>query len=273
MEISNSMLFIQRLPLSKSPSRSPERIHPRDEWKTKFSFVGATWVGHGGSGSVFAIDDDRVIKLFSRDEGGQMDMERERMIYDKLQSNRNFSRHIVRFYEQWASGLVFERLGSTLRQHLMKLPQSATPSSAGQWVRESCEGLAYLHQNGVFHSDIGCQNILLDADNHAKLCDFAGSKIGDEEAWISYEVRSQHPDHVGKQPTQKTEIFALGSVIFEIWTCRPPYASEPDSVVRQKFSSRDFPLFSIEKPALRKISSKCWNGLYSSIMEVCHDLE
>jgi len=261
--------------LSESCSRSPspQIILNRDEWKRKFSFVGATSVGHGGSGSVFAIDEKRVIKVFSQDDEGQMDLERERTIYDRLQSGGTHSKYILWFEEQWASGLVLERMVGTLRQHLAMSSQSATPPTAPQWVRESCEGLAFLHENGVFHSDIGCQNILLGTDNHVKLCDFAGSRIGDQEAWISYEVRSQHPDYLGRQPTAETEIFALGSVVFEIWTCRPPYASEPDSVVRQKFSARQFPLSSIGDPALRDVAKKCWNGAYSRVTQVCKELE
>jgi serine/threonine protein kinase len=266
------MLAVQRRRLSPSPSRSPERI-PIDNWKRGFSFIGATSVGHGGSGSVFAIDNARVIKVFSEDYEGQMDLARERAIYEKLQTGGRLSPYIVTFYEEWASGLVLERLDSTLRQHLAQLPQSMTPSHADQWIRESCKGLAFLHENGVLHSDIGCQNILLGTDNHTKLCDFAGSKIEDEDAWISYEVRSQHPGYIGKQPTEETEIFALGSVIFEIWTCRPPYASDPDSVVRKRFSARDFPLSFIEEVSVREIVETCWNGGNRSVAEVCEKFE
>lgn len=266
------MLAVQGVRLSTSPSRSPETI-PKDSWKRGFSFIGATSVGHGGSGSVFAIDSARVIKVFSRDDEGQMDLERERAIYERLQSGGRLSPYILTFYEEWASGLVLERLHSTLRQHLAQLPRFATSSSASQWIEESCNGLAFLHENGVFHSDIGCQNILLGTDNHAKLCDFAGSKIGDEDAWISYEVRSQHPDYIGKQPTEETEIFALGSVIFEIWTCRPPYASDPDPVVREKFSACEFPLSFIEEVSVREIVRRCWSSDYRSVAEVCKIFE
>ena len=63
------------------PSRSPQRIPKGDKWKTNFSCAAATWVGHGSSGSVFAIDDNRVIKVFSRDGEGQMNLERERKVF------------------------------------------------------------------------------------------------------------------------------------------------------------------------------------------------
>ena len=267
------MLAAQVLTHPPPGSRSHRTIHDKDEWKRHFSFSEATTVGHGCSGLVFAIDEERVIKMFTDDEEGTMDLERERMVYDKLQSDENFSDRIVRFEEQWESGLILERLAGTLRQHLRKLPQSATPPSARQWARETCEGLAFLHQHGVLHSDFGCQNILLGANNHVKLCDFAGSKIGNHDAWISYEVRSQRPSESGKQPTEKSELFALGSVIFEIWTCRPPYASEPHSAVLQKFSAGEFPISYIKDTVVRGIVARCWTGSYGTATEVHDDLD
>jgi hypothetical protein len=58
----------------------------KDEWKRHFLFGEATTVGHGCSGLVFAIDEERVIKMFTDDEEGRMDLERERIVYDKLKS-------------------------------------------------------------------------------------------------------------------------------------------------------------------------------------------
>lgn len=258
---------------SPSPSPSPPRSLSKDDWKTRFSLAGAKTIGHGSSGVVFAIDEQRVIKVFSLEEEGVLDLERERAIYDKLQIDGKSSSYVVKFEEQWGSGLIMERLTGTLRQHLRKLGPFTTPFYARRWIREFCKGLAFLHENDILHGDIGCQNILLDTDDHIKLCDFAGSKLGDEEAWISYEVRSQHPHFVGKQPTAQTEIFALGSVIYEIWTCRPPYASEPDLVVQQKFLERDFPLSSLNDATIHEVVGKCWLGDYTSVAEVCMDIE
>jgi serine/threonine protein kinase len=262
------------MPVAKSAKRLTPPRKPRIEegWKRSFSFYDAATVGHGSSSTVLEIDEKWVIKVFAEDEDGIQDLERERAIYEKLQKHGDPD-CIVTFVEEWEFGLVLERLSSTLRCRLRKMQQPTECYLADQWTREVCGGLAFLHGNGIMQGDIGCHNILIDNSGHVKLCDFAGSKMEDEKAWICYEVRSQHPDYRGEQPTLLTEIFALGSCIFEIYTTRPPYVFESDAVVRQKYQKRDFPLSSIDQPKMRRIVENCWLGLYLEVSSISKDLK
>src|SRR5450756_3177765 len=91
--------------LSRSTSRSPPS---KGAWKRSFSFATAKSIGRGASGTVFAVDNTRVIKVFADDEEGQQDLDREKEIFDTLQSPAG-SEHIIRCEEQWFSGLVLER--------------------------------------------------------------------------------------------------------------------------------------------------------------------
>lgn len=259
---------------STSPykSRSPPS---RDHWKRSFSFATAKSIGRGTSGTIFAVDDTRVIKVFAEDEEGQLDLVREKEIFDKLQIPVS-SQYIINCEEQWYSGLVLERLVTTLRELLKDFAKNSPDTQhplALQWSLESCRGLAFLHQRGVLHGDIGCQNILISDKGHAKLCDFAGSSIGDKHAWVAYEIRSQHPLYSGQQPRIETEIFAIGSLLFEIWTLRRPYASETDPVVKKKFLAGDFPIDSVKGLDIEKIISKCWQGGYHAVSAICKDIE
>jgi serine/threonine protein kinase len=256
--------------------RSPRSPQSRDEWKKTFSFTTAKLIGRGASGIVFAINDELVIKVFGRDPEAQSHLAREREIFEKLQGHVT-SEYIVHFKEQWASGLVLERLDDTLRDLLKTCVPSdscqAQPSSALTWSLECCRGFAFLHDNGIIHGDIGCQNVMVSANKHAKICDFAGSKIGDEDAWVAYEIRSQHPDYSGDQPTITTEIFAIGSLLFEIWTRNSPYFGESDSLVKEKFREGDFPLDRISSQKVMRIVYRCWTKGYRTVSEICEDLE
>ena len=212
--------------------------------------------------------------MFADDEEGQLDLAREKEIFDTLQSSGG-SDYIVKCEEQWFSGLVLERLGSTLRSLLKDFSKDAPDSHhtlALQWSLESCKGLAFLHKHRVIHGDIGCQNILVSANGHAKLCDFAGSRIGDKDAWVAYEVRGQHPLYSGQQPKIETEIFAIGSVLFEIWTLHPPYVAETDFVVRKKFLDREFPLDCVKVLEIQQVISKCWQEGYCDVPSICDDI-
>jgi serine/threonine protein kinase len=178
-------------------------------WKESFSFYDAQSVGRGSSGSVLAINQDLVIKIFSEDEEGQLDFDREREIYYELQRDGG-SRYIVKFLEVWEDGLVLERLKSSLR---FRLREKSLPKFTVRmrWLVQACKALGFLHARNIMHGDIGCHNLLVDKKGHLKLCDFAGSKRARETARICYEIRGQHPDYRVGQPTAKTEIFALVS--------------------------------------------------------------
>lgn len=44
-------------------------------------------------------------------------------------------------------------------------------------IKDTIDGLEFLHNNGVLHRDIKPQNILLAQDNRALICDFGVSKL------------------------------------------------------------------------------------------------
>jgi serine/threonine protein kinase len=257
------------------PRPTLHTLQSKDEWKKTFSFTVAKSIGRGASATVFAIDDDWVIKVFGQDAEAQSYLAREKEIFDKLQCQVP-SEYIIYFKEEWASGLVLERFECTLRDLLKTFVpgDSKTPHPrALGWSLECCRGLAFLHDNDVIHGDIGCQNVLVSASRHAKLCDFSGSKIGQKDAMVAYEIRSQHWRYSGQQPTIATEIFAIGSLLFEIWTSKPPYAAEPDSVVKERFRTGEFPIDSISNPSIREVVQKCWLGVYHTVSEICEDLK
>lgn len=186
-----------------------QELSETDNWKESFSFYDAQSVGRGSSGTVLAIDQDLVIKIFSEDDEGQLDFDREREIYHELQKD-GVSRYIVKFLEVWEDGLVLERLRGTVRSRLREKFQLSVASRT-QWLMEACKAVRFLHDKGIMHGDIGCHNFLVDKKGHVKLCDFAGSKREGETARICYEVRGQHPEYQVGQPTTRTEIFALVS--------------------------------------------------------------
>jgi serine/threonine protein kinase len=185
-----------------------------ERWKSTFDAYDAPSIGRGSSGSILAINQSLVIKVFADDDEGQMDLDRETSIYEILQTDTR-SPYIVHFIEQWQFGLVMERLDCSLRVYLR---QRSIPSTGKMisWVDDACKGLDFLHTKGIMHGDVGCHNFLVSEELNLKLCDFAGSKREGEPARICYEVRGQHPDYQSGQPTHMTELFALVSSLLRV---------------------------------------------------------
>jgi len=238
-------------------------------WMEDFDEYDAKLLGHGSSAIVLAVSDKLAIKLFAEGSKQTRDLDREHTIFLLLNASER-SPNIVQFFGRWERGIVLERGSMTLRQRLRL--GDVTAELQDRWILESSRGLAFLHLKGVLHGDFGSQNILIDAHDNAKICDFAGSKMGDQEAWVRYQVRNQHPKYEGRQPTIATEIFALGSVIFEIITSQAPYETLSDSAVQKRFQEGRFPLESIGRPEMRKVVEGCWKGTYVKVLDICDDL-
>ncbi|KAF1808115.1 hypothetical protein P152DRAFT_406111 [Eremomyces bilateralis CBS 781.70] len=121
-------------------------------------------------------------------------------------------------------------IGSCLRKH-GKFEESVVSSL----TRQTLQGLAYLHREGILHRDLKADNILLDLDGTCKISDFGISKKSDNiygndvtnsmqgsVFWMAPEViRSQ-----GQGYSAKVDIWSLGCVVLEMFAGRRPWSKE-----------------------------------------------
>ena len=99
-------------------------------------------------------------------------------------------------------------------------------------------------------------NILIDHDHHARLADFGLLTIisdatiatsssavkGGTTRWMSPELLN--PDLFGfkdSRPTKESDCYALGMVVLEVLSGRPPFASDKDFVVMRKIMDGERP--------------------------------
>lgn len=103
---------------------------------------------------------------------------------------------------------------------------------AVQVARQVCEGLERAHEAGVVHRDIKPANIIIDRSGRAKILDFglaqstAGglqAKQGVREATLSYASPEQL---TGGRIDQRSDLFSLGAVLYEMITGVRPFVSE-----------------------------------------------
>lgn len=133
----------------------------------------------------------------------------------------------ISIYLEYISG---GSVGSCLRKH-GKFEESVVRSL----TRQTLEGLAYLHAEGILHRDLKADNILLDVDGTCRISDFGISKKTDNiygndvtnsmqgsVFWMAPEViRSQ-----GQGYSAKVDIWSLGCVVLEMFAGRRPWSRE-----------------------------------------------
>ena len=110
--------------------------------------------------------------------------------------------------------------------------RGAPPLEVARLVRDVAEALEYLHGLGVVHRDVKPSNVLLDEQGRAFLADFGIAAVawGDEEGIVlrgGGSRSSLSPQQIAGEPAQPADdLYALGSLLFELLSGRPPFLRE-----------------------------------------------
>ena len=115
-----------------------------------------------------------------------------------------------------------EDLSSLLRR-IGRLPKD----KALQIARQICAGLQAAHDQGILHRDLKPANVMIDGRGRSKITDFG--LAGLEETFQDGEIRSGTPAYMapeqleGKEVTVRSDIYALGLVLYELFTGKPAF--------------------------------------------------
>jgi eukaryotic-like serine/threonine-protein kinase len=123
--------------------------------------------------------------------------------------------------------------GVSLRAIMHDNPKMEEERALGL-ARQICEALVYMHSQGVIHRDMKPENILVTEGGQVKIMDF-GIAL-DESArrltWAGLQSTIGTPDYMapeqvaGRRGDVRTDIYALGTILYEMLTGELPYSGE-----------------------------------------------
>jgi serine/threonine protein kinase len=120
--------------------------------------------------------------------------------------------------------------GAELTERL--LPGPLPLDEAVDIAAQVASALAAAHERGVVHRDIKPGNIMLLPGRHAKIMDFGiarmrSSDVRTQSGTMMGSPKYMSPEQVGGHPVDlRSDIFSLGSVLYEMVTGRPPFVGE-----------------------------------------------
>lgn len=213
--------------------------------------------------------------------GSKADIEVERDVYERLGPHPRILKYLgpgpIPTKSKPAQRSLRIRLEYQAKGTLRKLILSGSEVFPIKWAEQIAKGLEYLHQNGIVHCDISANNILITDSSDAVLCDFAGLSIdGMKVNGVSYERRCSRRYDYTNNFSHRDDLFAFGTVVYELSTLKRPYEDKTDEQVRQLYKRSEFRmcliwrwgiLFTNISEIATRIHWMCWQ-IYVRILEI-----
>ncbi len=140
--------------------------------------------------------------------------------------------NIVTLYDAGEAGGLFYMAmqfiqGETLRDR-MNRQRWFSLKEIKEIFRQICAALDYAHRRGVVHRDIKPSNIMITSDDVVKLTDFGIAKLTGSEmttpGMIMGTPSYMSPEQaLGKPLDGRSDIFSLGSILYELITGEPAF--------------------------------------------------
>ena len=122
------------------------------------------------------------------------------------------------------------------------------PERAARLVQTVAEAIAYAHGRGVLHRDLKPSNVMIDAQDQPHVTDFGLAKMlkGDSELTQTGAVMGSpsymSPEQArgrGDQVSVRSDVYALGAMLYELLTARPPFLAATALETMKLVAERD----------------------------------
>lgn len=259
---------------------------------TGFQILGVA--GRGGNGTAYrALDQklNRIVAIKLIERGASADSVRSAQLRREAEASATLKHpNIVPVYQvgeiSGAPFIVMEFIhGGSPAERLQKGPLPV--KEAVEMARQVTDAIACAHEESLVHRDLKPGNILLDYDKTPRVCDFGlarrlnseetlhltGDIVGTPAYMPPEQARGEHVD-------VRADVYALGAVLYETLTGRPPFqAATPWEILHQVLTTDVVPLRQLNPGLPRDLETICAKCLeknagkrYSSAQEVQEEL-
>ena len=268
-------------------------LHPGDQLD---HFRIDSVVAVSGMASIFRATDLRTM-LTVAIKVPHPEMECDPVFFDRFQREAQIGREmshpgVMKVFPNDSQSriyMVMEWVEGRLLREVLTVEGKLQRERAIRIVTAICNALDYIHSRGVAHRDLKPENVMLDAKDRVKLIDFGiAARTGARR--LTFGKFSQlmgtpeyiSPEQVnGKRGDGRSDIFALGVVLYEILTGKMPFRGEtPLAVMNSRLQNNPIPPREVDPTISPELQETIYRSLerdpahrYAKASEFARDLE
>ncbi|HMR81563.1 MAG TPA: serine/threonine-protein kinase [Niabella sp.] len=201
-------------------------------------------IGEGGMGIVYLARDTILQRFVAIKELRNPSLQAEGNFADRFRqeafalaqlNHRNIT-HIYAFVPYntyyW---MVMEYVEGDTLEAWMGRHKNISVSKASDLVEQVLAGLVHAHKKGIIHRDIKPANIIINEEGDIKIMDFGIARINNNVKRLTSHGKTlgtleyMAPEQIqGKEGDERSDIYAVGSIFYELLCGHPPFEKMPD---------------------------------------------
>jgi serine/threonine protein kinase len=228
---------------------------PKEELTRGTTFAGRYEIieelGKGGMGRVYRVEDKKLeqevaLKLI------KPEIAKDKKTIERFRNELKLARNIRHKNvcgmfdlgeERGAHFITMEYVrGEDLRSLIRRIGQLPVGKSLSA-AKQICEGLSEAHRLGVVHRDLKSNNIMIDKEGNVRIMDFGIARSLEAKGITGAGVMIGTPEYMspeqveGKEVDQRSDIYSLGIILYEMVTGRVPFEGETPFIIGVKHKS------------------------------------
>ncbi len=229
---------------SLTPKKPGSAHQPLDRPKTLGRYEIQEVLGKGAMGTVYkgldpAIDRLVALKTIRLDavaEESEVQELKERLVREAKAAGKLSHPNIVTIYDVGHEGdlqyIAMEYLEGYTLEEIIKRQVVLNYKIVAKLMVQVCDALDYAHDRGIVHRDIKPANIMVMNNFQVKVMDYGIARLETSASMTQTGIAMGTPNYIspeqlqGKPVDRRSDIFALGVVLYEFLTHEKPFRGE-----------------------------------------------